>query len=175
MGGDSLSAERTLLAASVALGCAACESERPLTVEQVTRNIHQLNGETVTVAGYLGECFGYECVLYSDKASEQKSVVALEKFIRAAKRGERLDYPGDLSPFAALGIGSGEWICEEAKTGKCHSEFDRKAAPFLNSYVLISGEVTDQCRDENGYGGCTDRSTDLKPRSIRAWRRAGNA
>ncbi len=62
---------------------------------------------------------------------------------------------------AALGIGSGKDF-----------EFDRKAAPFQHSYVLITGKVTNVCRDKDGKGGCLDRSTDLDPISIRAWDRS---
>jgi hypothetical protein len=44
--------------------------------------------------------------------------------------------------------------------------FDQKAAPFQQSYVVISGTIaTDSC---DGRGG-TDRSPGINPIDIRAW------
>lgn len=54
---------------------------------------------------------------------------------------------------AEIGIGGSE-------------SFDRKAAPFQNRYVVLSGTVAkDSC---TGAGG-TDRSPGINPTDIRAW------
>jgi hypothetical protein len=44
--------------------------------------------------------------------------------------------------------------------------FDKAAAPFQNSYVVITGVVDrDSCTGEGG----TDRSTGIEPTDIRSW------
>jgi hypothetical protein len=139
----------------------ACSAERPKSVEEVVTNIHGLNGETVTVAGYLADCAGYDCNLYVDEAHAKQAEAWIRR-LRAARGRDGIP-PG--RPFdAALGIGSGRDF-----------EFDHEAAPFQHSYALITGKVTDRCRDENGEIACLDRSTDLEPISIRAWNRLEGA
>ena len=127
---------------------ASCAPQRVLTVEEAVPRIDELNGQTVSVAGYLPRCGGYDCILFRTKADSDawdRAMMAL----RADRRVPILDVP-------MLGIGSG-----------ANFDFDAKAAPFTNSYVVITGTVTNMCRFE-GKPACTDRSTDLNPTSIRA-------
>jgi hypothetical protein len=76
----------------------------------------------------------------------------MDRFVAASRANKRPPFP-DLP---TLGIGEG-----------AHSDFDAKAAPFTNSYVVITGTVTNECRFE-GKRACTDRGPDLKPTAIRA-------
>jgi hypothetical protein len=144
-----------------------------MTPAEVVKNIDRLNGVNVTVGGYLAECFGYDCVLYAD---EHQAKLAREwgKRLRAAARTHSaLPGPPAHSWYVnSLGIGSGQSSCRADKPNECYWEFDRQAALLQNSYVLIRGRVTNQCRWK-GEPGCTDRSTDLEPTSIRAWKRPG--
>ena len=103
------------------------------------------------VAGYLGNCAGYDCHLFVDKAGWTESTRVLE-----------LTKPGGPLPDPPPSIGIG---------GE-NEAFDRKAAPLQNSYVVISGRVDkDSC---DGRGG-TDRSSGINPTDIRAWTPAEGA
>ncbi len=117
-------------------------------VEELIPRIEELNGETVSVAGYLSECGGYDCSLYRTKADSDE----FEEFLTAARANRRPPVPD----VPMLGIGSGT-----------NFDFDAKAAPFTNAYVVITGTVTNECRFQ-GKPACTDRSPDLKPTAIRA-------
>jgi hypothetical protein len=137
-----------LLLAIVSGACGPAAPQRVLTVEEVVPRIDALNGQTVSVAGYLSQCAGYDCILHRTKADSDewdRVIIAL----RAHRRAPLLDVP-------ILGIGSGT-----------NFDFDAKAAPFTNSYVVITGTITNICRFE-GKPACTDRGPDLIPTSIRA-------
>jgi hypothetical protein len=131
----------------VALSCAGCgPAPKAKPVAEVVPQIRALNGQIISVSGYLGECAGYECRLFVDEAGRQEFQRAVDRMMRTK----------ELTPWPPhLGIGS----------GKDHA-FDRKAKPFTNSYVVITGTITDRCRDERSEPGCTDRSTDLEPTDI---------
>jgi len=120
----------------------ACGASAPLvTVDQLVARCDALKGKPVRLAGYLGTCAGYDCHVYPDKAGEQ----AMSGYLRHPEKGAtRPNW---------VGIGGGQ-------------EFDRKAASFQNSYVVIWGEVAaDDCTGDGG----TDRSTGVEPTEIRAW------
>jgi hypothetical protein len=123
-----------------------------MNVETVISRIDALNGKTVSVAGYLGECGGYECALYRTKRDADLT----NHWMRNSRAGR----PFEIVDVPTLGIGTG-------------ANFDATAAPFTNSYVVIKGIVTNECRF-NGKPACTDRSTDLKPVSIRSKETAAN-
>jgi hypothetical protein len=137
-----------LLLVIVSTSCGPVASQRVLTVEEVVPRIDELNGQTVSVAGYLSECGGYDCILYRTKADSDewgRAMIAL----RANRRLPIPDVP-------ILGIGGGT-----------NFDFDAKARPFTNSYVVITGTITNECRFE-GKPACTDRGPDLNPTAIRA-------
>jgi hypothetical protein len=138
----------TLLIAAVCASCGSAEPQRVLTVEEVVPQIDRLNGQTVSVAGYLAECGGYDCTLYRDKADSEQ----WDQFMAAVQANRKLPIPN----VPTLGIGSGT-----------NFEFDAKAAPFTNSYVVVTGTITNECRFE-GKLSCTDRGPDIKPATIRA-------
>ncbi|MEO5938504.1 MAG: hypothetical protein ABIQ43_05785 [Sphingomonas sp.] len=115
-----------------------------MTVPQVIAQIDGLNGKTVSVRGYLGQCSGYTCGLFVDRVGHD----AWYRYMDAISRRERP--PIDNTP--RLGIGAGK-------------VFDAKAASLQNSFVIITGKVTNMCRD-NGRPACTDRTTDLEPTDI---------
>jgi hypothetical protein len=128
--------------------CGPAVPQDVLAVEEVVPRIDDLNGRTVSVAGYLAECSGYDCVLYRSKADADE----FGRFLAAARANKRMSFPDR----PVLGIGSGTDV-----------DFDAKAAPFTNSYVVITGTITNECRLE-GKPMCTDRGPDLKPTAIRA-------
>ena len=138
--------------------CGAASTGRPdraMTITEVIFNIDSLNGRRVRVAGYLGECAGYDCRLFRNKAEQEQ----WDRFIAAIMQGGR----GNLAEPPALGLGSGE-----------ADEFDRRAARYTNSYVIITGIATNRCR-YHGQPACTDRSTDLEPIAIGPWHRAAGS
>ncbi|MEP9361105.1 hypothetical protein [Sphingomonas sp. KR3-1] len=113
-----------------------------MTVESYLARCEALKGKPVQLAGYLGECAGYDCHLYAEKARYDAAFAA-----GAKDRGKLAE------PDASIGIGG-----EEA--------FDRKAAPLQHSYVVITGTVAkDTC---TGAGG-TDRSAGIEPTDIQPW------
>lgn len=136
-----------LLGAIISTSCGSA-SQEVLTVGEVVPRIEELNGQTVSVAGYLPRCGGYTCILYRSKEDFDE----FARFIAAAHTDRRLPFPD----VPTLGIGSGT-----------NFDFDGKAAPFTNSFVVITGSITNECRFE-GKPACTDRGPDLKPTAIRA-------
>jgi hypothetical protein len=138
------------MALPLAAACGIFAAEPPLfTVTELVPRIDELNGKTVRVVGYLADCAGYSCDLYPREAD----VAVWQRAYAQLGTTRRFEEP----KLPVLGIGSGPAF-----------EFDRKAAPFVNSYVVITGKVTDQCRFK-GERGCTDRSPDLEPTGIAAW------
>jgi hypothetical protein len=128
---------------------ATAESDKLRSIPDVIADIDALNGKTISVAGYLGECAGYECALFENEEGKRR----YDRLIADLRRGQR----SALAEPANLGIGSG-----------ANFEFDRRAGPFRNSYVVITGRATSDCR-HRGVSTCTDRSTDLEPTEIRSW------
>ena len=139
-----------LFGAVLSTSCGSPAPQSVLTVEEVIPRIDQLNGQTASVAGYLAKCGGYDCILHRTKADADDWSQAMTA-LRAGKRVPIPDVP-------IVGVGSGS-----------NFDFDAKAAPFTNSYVVITGTITNECRFE-GKPACTDRGPDLKPTAIRAGR-----
>ena len=137
-----------LLLAMAGASCGPAAPQRVFTVEEIVPRIDALNGRTVSVAGYLPECMGYDCTLFRTKADSD----AWDRVVIALRAHRRVPIPD----VPELGIGSG-----------ANDRFDAQAAPFNNSYVVITGVITNQCRFE-GKRACTDRSVDLEPTAIRA-------
>ena len=141
-------------ALSLGASCDAADSSAPLfTVAELEPRIDELNGDRVRVAGYLGPCGGYTCILYRSKADSE----AWDRAMVAVHQKKKVDLP----ELPALGIGAG---------GE-NFEFDAKAEPFVRSYVVITGTVTNVCRFE-GRPSCTDRGPDLEPIHISSWKGA---
>ncbi|MFA5966244.1 MAG: hypothetical protein WC804_19695 [Sphingomonas sp.] len=134
--------------AFIPLALAGCGTsthvDKLFTVPELVANIDTLNGRTVSVTGYLGTCAGYECELFVDEAGRD----AWRRHIDAISRRAS---PQPEAPLW-LGIGHGDG-------------FDRKAAPFQNRNVTITGKVTNRCR-YFGHPACADRSTDIEPVDI---------
>ena len=160
MGEDALKVIGVLVLVMLSSACGARE---PLGVRETIKNIHALNGKTVRVTGYLGQCGGYDCGLFETKQDYDR----LSRIMREARSGGRanLDRMPDW-----LGISSGELDCPNpsAREG-CHFSVDQQAAPFQNSYVVITGKISDLCRDEQLRMGCTDRAPELTPIDFAKW------
>lgn len=136
-----------VLAGAVISTSCSLAAPQVLTVEEVVPRIDELNGQTVSVTGFLSECRGHECVLFRTKQDADE----WSRAIAAVRAGGQLA----LSDPPMVGIGSGT-----------NFDFDARAAPFISSYVVITGTITNECRFE-GKPACTDRTTDLKPLAIR--------
>lgn len=145
-----------LLLALATAACGSSTSKQPLTVEEFIAQIDQLNGQSVTVTGYLGECEALSCMLYRNKA-ESDDVDRAMSDIRAALDEGVTDvsgFPFPDHPSVSIGPGSKS------------SFFDLRAYFYKDGYVVITGEATNQCRSRNMM--CFDRVGDLLPNSIRS-------
>jgi hypothetical protein len=148
MGQDAL---RLVALALIILLSGACADREPLRVHETIKDIHGLNGKMVRVAGYLGECGGYDCGLFETKGDYDR----LAHIMKIARSGGR----PNLSQMPDwLGIASGNSF-----------EVDKKAAPFVHGYVVITGKVNDICRDEQLRHNCTDRAPELMPVAFQRW------
>jgi hypothetical protein len=147
----------------------ACQAEQPLSVHETIKNIHSLNGKTVRVVGYLGQCGGYDCQLFENK-QDRDAAYRWSAAVRAHHQPDPLPAELKRPPPDGLGIGAGKLICPSpsARNG-CYFEVDKKAEPFTNSYVLVTGKVSDVCRDEQLRWGCTDRGPELEPTAFAKW------
>lgn len=138
-----------LLWAMTGASCAPSESQKVLTVAEVEPRIDALDGQTLSVAGYLSDCAGNSCILYQTK----KDADEWDRVMAAVHMNQRVM---KIPETPSIGIGNGS-----------NRDFDAKAAPFTHSYVVITGTVTNECRID-GKPACTDRGPDLKPTAIRA-------
>ncbi len=146
-----------LVLALATMACGTVSSTKPITVEEFINQIDQLNGQTVSVTGYISECQVYSCPLYRNKA-ESDEVDRAMSAMRAALDEGATDVSGFPFPnHPAVSIG----------TGSRFSFFDWRASFYSNSYVVITGQASNQCYSE-GRRSCFDRAADLKPFSIRA-------
>ena len=156
---DAFSILRPLVGLLLALATVACGSAtttKPTTVEEFIAQIDQLNGQTVMVTGYLGECEALSCMLYRNKADSDDVDRAMSDMRAALEEGatDVSGFPFPDHPFVSIGPGSQ------------FSFFDLRAYFYANGYVVITGEATNQCRSKNQF--CFDRVGDLLPSSIRS-------
>ncbi len=145
-----------LLLAVAAVACGSASTKRPITVDEFISEIDRLNGRTVTVTGYLGECEGHSCRLYRNKAESDEVDRAMTDMQAALAEGvtDVSGFPFPNHPAVSIG------------TGSKFSFFDLRARFYADSYVAITGQATNQCRSE-GWA-CLDRASDLEPTSIRS-------
>ncbi|MDG5489787.1 hypothetical protein NYR55_14275 [Sphingomonas sp. BGYR3] len=142
------------------LSAAGCNSQQPEivaqpTVSEVLESCKAYLGKAVRVAGYLGDCAGYDCHLFSDKAEKVK----WDRYIAAISQ-PRIILADLREPEKVMSVG----FTDEA--------WDRKAEKFQQSYVVVSGRMDETSCD--GRGG-TDRSPGIEPTDIRAWTPAEGA
>lgn len=123
-------------------GCTKQVPNKPVSVTDVVDNIHDWDGEVVTVYGWLGQCQRLSCVLYS---SLSDAIIVASQRPEQAKRIAAID---------GVSIGSDE-------------KFDRAAARLEFSQVIIRGKVSDEC---HGWTvDCMDRASDIYPISITSY------
>jgi len=145
-----------LLLALATVACGSATTKKPTTIEEFIAQIDQLNGQTVMVTGYLGECGALSCILYRNKA-ESDDVDRAMSDIRAALEEGATDvsgFPFPDHPSVSIGPGSQS------------SFFDLRAYFYANGYVVITGEATSQCRSKGV--ACFDRVGDILPTSVRS-------
>jgi len=145
-----------LLLALATMGCGAASSTKPIKVDEFITQIDRLNGQTVSVTGYIPECQVYSCGLYRNKA-ESDEVDRAMSAIHAALAEGATDVSGFPFPnHPAISIG----------TGSRFSFFDLRASFYANSYVVITGKASNHCLSEGRF--CFDRAEDLDPIAIRS-------
>jgi hypothetical protein len=137
------------LAFVLAAGVSATSCRNPpqhvLSVRDYIASIDRLNGQRVSVGGYLGRCGGYDCILFAGKDDFQR----MQRWVAAAGRDHKrpnLEVPD------FLGVGSA-------------AGFDERAAAFAGRYVVITGTVDKSCRG-HGMWRCRDRGGDIHPEAI---------
>ena len=109
-----------------------------VTPAQVGANIHDWDGQIVTVEGWLGRCEELNCMLYSDPADR-----------RILEQGGEWSTAQEHALRRTLSVGADD-------------TFDASALPLQNSRVRIRGRVNDMCWPAN----CSDRAPDIEPLSI---------
>jgi hypothetical protein len=142
-----------LLLALVTIACDTA-SPKPVTVDEFITQIDRLNGQTVSVIGYLGECYVDSCSLYRSK-SESEDVDRAMSAIRAAlDEGvtDVSDFPFPNHPAVSIGPGS--------------QFFDMLTYFYTGGYVVVTGKASNRCRSENR--ACFDRVGDIDPVAIRS-------
>ena len=120
-------------------GCTLSPPNAPVTPADVLQNIHTWDDEEVTIIGWLGNCRGHDCGIYST--------------LKDAKTVARYDYDRDAWRDAMdrrLSIGFDK-------------NFDKMAESLQFHRVKLRGRVSNECR---GWTGCTDRAPDIYPISI---------
>jgi hypothetical protein len=125
-------------------GCATPVPPAAVSVDEVIKNIHAWNGTVVMAEGWLGECAGLDCRLFSTLA--------------------------DARLVAARGNGDPRWLdALKRSLGIGYNErFDRQAGPLQFHHVIVVARVSDECRDPPSTTICVDRVADLRPISIHA-------
>ncbi|SIO20509.1 hypothetical protein SAMN02745824_3343 [Parasphingorhabdus marina DSM 22363] len=148
-----------LLLILATMGCRAASPTQPIKVDEFITQIDRLNGQTVSVIGYISECEVLSCRLYRNKA-ESDEVDNAMSVIRAALAEGATDVSGFPFPnHPSVSIG----------TGPRFSFFDLRASFYANSYVVITGKATSHCRSEGRF--CFDRAVDLDPIAIRKFQK----
>lgn len=133
---------KTLVLSGLGILLVGCSSKPPidtnrvLSVDTVKQNLDELNGKAVKVAGFLPDCGGYDCSLFSTEQQAKNFWVIANDPHRKEK----------LPEFVEIGSVRG---------------FDEKAAPLAGHYVVVTGRVTTECKS-----GCTDRGPNLIPATI---------
>lgn len=151
------------LGAATALLGSCGQAPQLLTVDKYLAQCEALKGKPVRLAGYLGECAGYDCHLTASKQ-------AWTSYVDAFAKGRRVAFGADpkASP-EALKEADAAWdkMATIPMIGVGGDEaFDRQAAPLQNHYVVITAQVA---KDSCTGGGGTDRSAGIEPSDIRAW------
>lgn len=138
------------------LACADDTAKEALTVDEFISQIDELDGQTVSVTGFLGECGGNSCMIYRSDGESADVDRAMSK-MRAALEAGATDVSGLPFPdHPAVSIG----------TGTEGSWFDVRAYFYQRSYVTIRGRASSRCRTGNVF--CFDRAGEIEPSSIRS-------
>ena len=150
------SVPRAAIGLLLALVATACDTAvpKPVTVDEFIANIDGLDGQTVSVTGYLGECYVYSCSLYRSK-KESDDVDRAMSAMRAALDEGVTDVSGFPFPnHPAVSIGAGSQF------------FDMLTYFYAGGYVVVTGKASNRCRSEER--ACFDRVGDLDPVAIRS-------
>ncbi len=122
-------------------GCTFSPSEDALSVKEVNEKIQSLDGKSVAVIGWLGECGGNDCGLY--ESLDDAKLVA-----EGAHQSE--EWQAVMERRLSIGLDEG---------------FDFMAQFFDYEQVIIFGQVNADCSREGM--SCFDRVGDVQPSSIK--------
>lgn len=151
-----LSVPRAAVGLLLAIATTACDSAspKPVTVDEFIAQLDRLDGRTVSVIGYLGECYVYSCHLYRNQNESDDVDRAMSTMRAALDEGVR-DVSGFQFPnHPAVSIGAGSQF------------FDIQTDFYAGGYVVITGKASNRCR--SGKYACFDRAGDLDPMTIRS-------
>jgi hypothetical protein len=150
------SVPRTAIGLLLALVTTACgtASPKPVTVDEFIGQVDRLDGQTVSVIGYLGECYELSCLLYRSK-QESDDVDRAMSAMRGALDKGATDVSGFEYPdHPAVSIGPGSQF------------FDMLTWFYADGYVVVTGKASNRCRSKDHF--CFDRVGDLDPVTIRS-------
>lgn len=151
-----LSYTNGLFLALATMACSSATAKKPISVDEFIAQIDRLNGQTVTVFGYLGRCEALSCRLYRNKA-ESEDVDRAMDVMRTAIEKRAADVAAFPFPdHQSISVGPGSQ----------YSFFDWRASFYAEGYVVITGQASNLCRSKNTF--CFDRSSELEPISIRS-------
>lgn len=140
----------------LALATMACDtaSPKPVTVDEFIEEIDRLNGQTVSVTGYLGECYALSCPLYRSKKESDDTDRAMSAMRAALDKGvtDVSGFPFPNHPSVSIGPGS--------------QFFDFLTYFYSDGYVVVTGKASNRCRSEGV--ACFDRVGDIDPVAIRS-------
>lgn len=123
-------------------------------MDEFISQVDRLNGQTVSVAGFLGECDVYSCQLYRSKRESED----VDRYM-SAMRAALDEGVSDVSDFSfpnhpAVSIGTGSPV------------FELLTYYYGGGYVVVTGNASNRCRGEVEF--CFDRVGDLDPVAIRS-------
>ncbi len=155
--------------ALIPLLLAGCTPAPVVKVAEVLAHCDSYKGKIVRVAGYLGDCGGYDCMLFADKAHVNAFAAARAEQRRIHRQlmlEDRADADGKLKAawdriekIWPIGIGFIAMV-------------EPRLTAHAGRYVILTGRMEqDTC---TGLGG-TDRAPGIRPTDVRVWTKAAGA
>lgn len=126
---------------------------RPLTVDEFVHQRDKLDGQTVAVTGYLGECQVFHCMLYRNKTESDDFNRAVAEVRAELEDGADISsFPFPDHPSVSISSGSKSTI------------FELGVQSYKGGYVVITGEATNRCGSKDAH--CKDGEGDIKFSSV---------
>lgn len=154
--------------ALIALTLAGCTPAPVTKVREILAHCDSYKGKIVRVAGYLGECGGYSCHVFADRAHARAFDAGWAELARIGRVRDANGDPDHAAQEKVLARLNTIWPMGVG--------FNAGVEPRLTAhggrYVIITGRIDkDSC---DGQGGM-DRSPGLHPTDVRVWTKAAGA